>query len=339
MKPRKTTRRRKADVRAEQDAQRVAETAEATAPVKANSTRPPAPSPPPATDAPRARMRTEDLMAIAQMDPEEMARWMDGAAPAARVEAGARVDARVIRVGEHTVFAELSSGVEATVDRDEMPDATVGNRFTAMVIRSDDGGVHLTKHLSGDAAAEFIAEAHATGVPVEGRVTGRNKGGLEVALGGLMAFCPASRVTRERGADLDRFIGQTLQFRVVEDGDRVIVDRRVLQDEAAEAHAESLYADLAEGSVRDGVVRSVQPFGVFIDLGGVDGLLGKRDGGDKLKVGAKVRVVVETIDADRRRIGLSLEGGVPQSAAPKPKIVGDTGGFGTLADLFRQAKD
>lgn len=335
MKSRKTTRRRKADARPEVEAEEVAAQESASvepAPTTSKSRKP-------AADPNRTRLRTEDLMAIAQMDPEEMARVMDGAAPAARIETGARVEARVIRVGERTVFAELSNGSEATMDLDEVPDIVVGQRLNAMVIASDEGGVHLTKHLSGDAAAEFIAEAHATGVPVEGRVTGRNKGGLEVAIGALSAFCPASRVTRERGADLDQFVGQTLQFRVAEDGDRVILDRRVLQEEAAEAHAETLYSELAEGSVRDGVVTSVQPFGVFIDLGGVDGLLGKRDGGGTLKLGAKVRVVVETLDSERQRIGLSLEGGVPEKSQPRPKIVGDVGGFGTLADLFRKAKD
>ncbi|MEM6925370.1 MAG: S1 RNA-binding domain-containing protein, partial [Myxococcota bacterium] len=194
-------------------------------------------------------------------------------------------------------------------------DAKPGDEVTAFVIRADDSMVLLTTKLTGAAAAEHLADAQAAGLPVEGKVESRNKGGFTVRVGPVRAFVPASQMSKQQGVDPDAYLGQTLQFEVIEAGDRVVLSRRALQEKEAEEKARELWPTLQEGQSHRGLVTSVQPFGFFVDIGGIDGLVPRSEIGwgrvddprQAVKVGQAVEVVVLAVDLTARKLTLSAK--------------------------------
>jgi small subunit ribosomal protein S1 len=268
---------------------------------------------PPTAEAARTQLDTDDLMALADMDPAELAALMEGSVARLRMEVGDKVEGTVTRVGHDTVFVDLGGKAEGQLDRAEAPDAEVGASLEAYVVHVSEGFVTLSTRLSGQAAADHLEEALASGSPIEGLVTGRNPGGFDVRIGDVRAFCPRSMISRLPATDPDSYIGQTLEFRVIEMEDRrVVVDRRVLQEEEVAQKAEALWETLEVGQKHRGVVRNVQPFGFFVDIGGVDGLVPRReiswtsaDPTTAVSVGETVEVSVLDIDRAERKLTLS----------------------------------
>ena len=160
---------------------------------------------------------------------------------------------------------------------------------------------------------------------VEARVTGSNKGGLELELvGGIKAFMPASQVDVRPVADLSEWVGKQVEARVGElDNKRkkVLLSRRGFLEEKRKRDRMKVLATLKEGEVRDGVVTSLVDFGAFVDLGGLDGLVHITDlsytrvekPSDVVKEGDQVRVKVLKIEPQRDRVALGLK-----QAAPNP---------------------
>jgi small subunit ribosomal protein S1 len=264
---------------------------------------------------PTPHLDTDDLMAIAQMDPAELAALMEGTVRRKRLEMGAKVAGRVSRVGKDTVFVDIGGKSEGQIDRTEVPDVKVGQELTAFFVGEDEMGITLSLQLSGQAASDHLEEARATGTPVEGKVTSRNSGGFEVRIGSARAFCPVSLMSRIPEVDLDAYVGQTLQFRVVETGEKTIVNRRILQEEEAETKAAAMWTTLVVGQQHRGIVRSVQAFGIFVDIGGVDGLVPRReiswkgvdDPRTSIRIGQAVEVVILEIDHEHRKLTLSAK--------------------------------
>jgi small subunit ribosomal protein S1 len=246
------------------------------------------------------------------MDPAELAALLEGAQPRRRFQPGQKIVGTVTRVGRDTVFVDIGAKSEGQLERVELAGAKAGDEVTAYYVGEDDGGPLLSLALSGNAAAEHLEEARESGAPVEGKVTGRNSGGFDVRIGTVRAFCPASHVSRLPEVDLDAFVGQTLSFKVLEAGDRIVVSRRALQEEEAEAKAAELWTTIAPGQALRGIVRSVQTFGFFVDVGGIDGLVPRREiqwGADDprtaVRVGQAVEVAVLEVDREARRLTLS----------------------------------
>ena len=131
----------------------------------------------------------------------------------------------------------------------------------------------LSTKLSGDLTASFIDEAAASGIPVQGVVMARNKGGFTVKVGDVSAFCPVSHIDRIAAGDLDDYVGRSLEFLVIETGDKTVVSRRSLQEKAIEETKARRWASIAEGDLLQGVVSGVQAFGLFVDVDGVEGLV------------------------------------------------------------------
>lgn len=163
------------------------------------------------------------------------------------------------------------------------------------------------------------------GAVVEGRVTASNKGGLELELvGSIRAFMPASQVDLHRVDDLDQFVGQKLAG-VVQEIDRknknVVISRRAYLQQERESAKRKVWDELQVGQVREGVVARLLPYGAFIDLGGVDGMVHVSDMSythvDKpeavLTVGQKVQVKVLKLDREKERISLGIK-----QVAPDP---------------------
>jgi small subunit ribosomal protein S1 len=241
-----------------------------------------------------------------------------------RPRLGQKLQARIAHVGAEIAYLDLGGKGEAIIDlrelRNEKGELLVqpGETVDAYVLSVTDGTVVLTRSVPKGAGREMLQQALESRVPVEGTVTAQNKGGLEIDLGGLRAFCPASQVDVRFQEDLSEYVGQKLKFRVMEiRGGNAILSRRALLEEDRAQAAQELRKKLEVGAVLEGTISSVRDFGAFIDLGGIEGLVHVSElshqrvlhAQDVVKAGQKVRVQVLRIEKDEKghdRIALSL---------------------------------
>ncbi|MDB4942563.1 MAG: ribosomal protein S1p [Labilithrix sp.] len=263
----------------------------------------------------------------------------DANATDANADANANADAT-----EATVAAAETQG-DGDQDRTpQLPKVVLepGAPFVGLV--HNDGGrgglVVLTHHPKRVSKTKpLIAEASRSGSLVFGLITGTIKGGVEVDVDGLRAFAPASHVELRPGADLSHLVGRRLTFAVTQYAKRgrdVVLSRRaLLESEAKEKRGEAL-KNVKIGAVVDGVVRTVVPFGAFIDIGGVEGLVplsemshNRADGPrDVFKVNDAVKVKILNVD-EKGKLWLSRRAAledpwaqVAQKYAPGTKHTG-----------------
>src|SRR5579862_9228847 len=201
-----------------------------------------------------------------------------------RVGTGDVVRGRVIAVGATTAFVAVGAKAEAMIDLGEFRDPATGevqlqegDDLEATFV--DDGsrsGSIVLKRVAGRGGRVpgELEQAFAHGIAIEGLVTGENKGGYDVEIGGLRAFCPRSQIDRRR-TDGAQYVGQRLRFRItkLEGGRNVVVSRRQLLEEEATKQGAVVWAELRVGAVVAGTVTSLHDFGAFVDLGGIDGLI------------------------------------------------------------------
>lgn len=241
-----------------------------------------------------------------------------GFAPPARrksVRIGERLDAVVIQIGRDLVFVELDDKQQAFIEVSEVrdPDGTInvkeGDTIRAHVVEVDEsrGSVRLGRSIGRPGNLAAIEQAKQSGVAVEGKVTGVNKGGLDVDLGsGTRAFCPMSQAADRFVEDVNALVGQSLHFIVtdVRDGGKnVVVSRRALLQREASEVAAKVMRDIVPGAVLEGTVSSVRDFGAFVDLGGIEGMIPRSEiahdrsvaVADALKPGDLVQVAVREV--------------------------------------------
>src|SRR5262245_9391993 len=229
------------------------------------------------------------------------------------LEVGQVVKGRVILVGAESIFVDVGGKGEAWIERGELTDAegrlqvSVGDEVEANVGWTGDE-VRLSHKLrQGAQAREALGVAAASGVPVEGRVAAVIKGGYEVTVAGLRAFCPFSQMDLRRVETAEDFVGRVLEFRVITYGERgrnIVVSRRQLLQERAAQAAEETWQKIAPGAILPGTVASLMDFGAFVDLGGVQGLVPVSEvshsrvarPSDRLRVGEQVTVKVLRVD-------------------------------------------
>jgi small subunit ribosomal protein S1 len=158
-----------------------------------------------------------------------------------------------------------------------------------------------------------VTQAYEAGIAIEGRVDGSNPGGLVVRLGDVRAFCPISQIERNVPSDLSGYIGRTLAFHILELKDNeVVVSHRKIAEAEMDARAESLWTKLEEGQTLEGVVSNVRDFGVFVDVGGIDGLIPRSElGWERNAVapdpGTLIQVRVLSVNRLEKRLSLSLK--------------------------------
>jgi len=277
----------------------------------------------PHTEVPNIRRMSAELTkevedALSDVSLDEA--MMGGATQVAggELEIDSRRQATVMKVDAENIFFTLGGayqGVVKALQFEEPPE--VGASLDVIVNGYDaDDDLYELRVPGASMIIEDWSDL-AEGMVVEARVTGENKGGLECDVRHIRGFMPASQVSRYRVDDLSQFIGQTLQCVVTEARESkrnlVLSHRAVLERQQAEAK-EQLLGELAEGQIREGVVRSLRDFGAFVDIGGIDGLIHiSRMSWDRIKhpsevleEGQKVKVKVEKIDTDSGKIGLSL---------------------------------
>lgn len=251
------------------------------------------------------------------------------------LERGQVVKGRIIQITAEHVFVDVGGKGEAWIDRAELADADgqlrvkVGDEVEATVVSTGDE-IRLSHKLrQGAQAREALAMAAQTGVPVEGKVAGVIKGGYEVTVGGLRAFCPFSQMDLRRADSEQEYVGRVLEFRVTryaEGGRNLVLSRRALLEEQAALAAVETRKKIVPDAVLPGTVVSLADFGAFVDLGGVQGLVPMSElsharverAGDRLRVGEPVTVKVLRLDAEKGRVTLSLKAleGDPWAAVP-----------------------
>jgi small subunit ribosomal protein S1 len=196
---------------------------------------------------------------------------------------------------------------------------TIGERVEALVLNKEDDEGRLVlskKRAQYERAWGRIQQVTDSGETVKGTVIEVVKGGLIVDIG-LRGFLPASLVDLRRVRDLEPFIGQEIEAKVIEldrNRNNVVLSRRAYLEEEQAEQRQAFLDDLREDEIRDGVVSSVVNFGAFVDLGGMDGLVHVSElswqhvnhPSEVVKVGDSVRVKVLEVDRDRERISLSI---------------------------------
>ncbi|MBK1717405.1 30S ribosomal protein S1 [Thiocystis violacea] len=266
---------------------------------------------------------------------EDLLKQFDQAHPQTRKgepAAGYKVTGTLIAIGEEFAFVDLGAKAEGRLDLAALRDAegqfkyAVGDSIETHVTGKDEesgmlllGSQHGHKYHGVDEAER----AYRQGLPVQGQVTSAVKGGVEVQIAGLRAFCPASQIDIRFIEDLAEFVGQRLDFRITkfEGGRRpnLVVSRRALLEEEQRIKAEETRAQLKEGVVLSGTVSSLKDYGAFVDLGGLEGMIHIsqlafghiKHPSEVLQVGQQVEVSVLRIEPatdpkKREKIALSI---------------------------------
>jgi small subunit ribosomal protein S1 len=184
--------------------------------------------------------------------------------------------------------------------------------------------MHFTTKLgSGPGKQTQIEDAWRTGAPVEGAVVKEMKGGFEIRIAGsVRAFCPFSQMGVRRGESHAEHIGRTLPFKIIElseGGRNVVVSRRPILESERRDKVAALKETLKEGMLVKGIVTSLQNFGAFVEIGGIEGLLpiseiawGRTEKvSDILSVGQAVEVIIKKLDWEQNRFSFSLKGTTP----------------------------
>lgn len=277
-----------------------------------------------------------------------------------RVRTGQMVEGTIAEISSDSVFVDIGAKAEARIERDQLTDkegklkVQVGEKIRATVASAGRDGIVLVVQIGkGGVDTRSLELAKDSGVPIEGTVSKAVKAGLEVEVGGVRAFCPASQVDIGFVQDLEHFVGNKYFFKVMEvrDGGRsVIVSRKAVLKDERENQAKVVRERLSVGAELDGIVQSIQPYGAFIDLGGIEGLVHISELGhgrvekveDVVKIGEPVKVRVVALDtrgtSGDLKISLSMKSAdQPEAAsvAPDTMLVGkvaEVAGFGVFVD-------
>lgn len=272
-----------------------------------------------------------------------------------RFRPGQMVETRIVSIAKDAVFLQLGGKSEGVLDRAELTDkdgkltAAVGDPIRAFFVGDKGGEKRFTTKIAGDdAIPALLEEAFKNKVPVEGLVEREIKGGFEVKIGGTRAFCPFSQMGGRRGEAPATYLGQNLTFIIQEFKDRgrsILVSNRAIHEAARLERLEALKASLHEGMRIKGTIKSLQSYGAFVDLGGVQALLPVSEIGRErvediasvLAVGQEVEAEVIRLDWANERISLSMKSLLAdpwdQAAEKYPKNSKHTGQVVRVADF------
>jgi len=214
-----------------------------------------------------------------------------------------------------------SDGLVARTEFRDMPDLKIGDEVPVFVETTEDslGQLILShKQAIAEGAWDRIISAMDTGEIVKGYVKTRTKGGLVVDVWGIDAFLPGSQIDVKPIRDYDIYVGQTMEFKIVKINElfkNVVISHKALIEDDIEAQKSEILSRLEKGQVLEGIVKNMTTFGVFIDLGGVDGLLHITDISwgrinhpeEVLTLDEKINIVVLDFDDEKKRISLGLK--------------------------------
>ena len=263
---------------------------------------------------------------MAEMDMEALLSATDSSFES--VSEGQIVPGIIVSISSDEVLVDIgfkSEGIISTsefeTDDEGKLKIGLGDEIEVYVVRKEnlDGQVELSKSQADvQRAWNRIAQAFNENEVVSGTLNERVKGGMSVEVDGLRGFLPASQIELRAVPDLDDYIGKTLDMRVVKFNrrrDNIVLSRRILLEEAQDVKKAALLERIETGKLIKGIVKSIAPFGVFVDLDGIDGLLHRSDmswgkvnhPSEMLAIGDEVETLVIDVDQENERISLGLK--------------------------------
>jgi small subunit ribosomal protein S1 len=234
------------------------------------------------------------------------------------------VKGHVMAITDKDVVVNIGFKSDGLVSRQEfrdMPDLKVGDEVQVFVDTAEDrlGQLVLSRRKAlQETAWEMIVEAQENDTIVKGFVRSRTKGGLVVDVFNIDTFLPGSQIDTKPVRDYDQYVGKTMDFKIVKINEvykNVVISHKALIEDDIEAQKSEILSKLEKGQVLEGVVKNMTSFGVFVDLGGIDGLLHITDISwgrinhpeEVLKLEDHINVVILDYDDTKNRISLGLK--------------------------------
>lgn len=234
------------------------------------------------------------------------------------------ITGKVVRLTDKEAIVDIDFKSEGVISLNEFrynPGLKVGDDVEVMVDRREDktGQLQLSHRKARTLKAwDRVNELHETGEIVNGFVKSRTKGGMIVDVHGIEAFLPGSQIDVKPIKDYDQFVGKTMEFKVVKinpEFKNVVVSHKALIEADIEGQKKEIIAQLEKGQVLEGTVKNITSYGVFVDLGGVDGLIHITDlswsrvnhPSEILEDGQTVKVVILDFDDEKTRIQLGMK--------------------------------
>ncbi len=234
------------------------------------------------------------------------------------------VDGTVINLTDRDAIIDINAKSEGVISLNEFrynPDLKVGDKVEVLIdVREDATGQLILSHRKARVikAWERINTAHDEGTIVNGFVKARTKGGMIVDVFGIEAFLPGSQIDVKPIRDYDQYVNKTMEFKVVKinhEFKNVVVSHKALIEADIEEQKKEIIAQLEKGQVLEGVVKNITSYGVFVDLGGVDGLVHITDlswsrinhPSEIVELDQKLNVVILDFDENKTRIQLGLK--------------------------------
>jgi len=247
-----------------------------------------------------------------------------------RHEPGQKVDAMIVKISADWIFLDLGGKGEGYLDKKEMLDedgnlkVKEGDTISAYFVSSQNNEMHFTTKIgAGPGKQSQLEDAYRSGIPVDGTVVKEMKGGFEIKIAGsVRAFCPYSQMGLRREEPSAEYIGRALSFNLIEYGEggrNIVVSRRAILENERQNKIAMLKETLKEGARVNGTVTSIQKFGAFVDIGGIEGLLPVSEiawtrtekVSDILSVGQTVEVIIKKLDWENRKFSFSLKDAIP----------------------------
>lgn len=257
-------------------------------------------------------------------DPEEQKRLVDLYDRTIQsIKEGEIVKGRILSVSKDEVIVDVGFKSEGVINRSEFPSEGLqpGDPVEVFLeaVEDQNGQLVLSKQKADFMRVwDRIKEAHEERQLVRGRLVRRIKGGVVVDLFGAEAFLPGSQIALRQVSDFDNLLGTEMEFKIIKlnkNRRNIVVSRRVVLEEERNKLRDRLLEEIEVGQVREGIVKNVTDFGVFVDLGGVDGLLHITDmswgrivhPNEITKVGETIHVKVLDYNPETTRISLGLK--------------------------------
>ncbi|MEW6214034.1 MAG: 30S ribosomal protein S1 [Nitrospirota bacterium] len=242
------------------------------------------------------------------------------------IEEGIILRGKVLALKQDGVIVDIGYKSEGFIpieefSEEELTSLKVGNDIEVYVeeIVDSEGVVNLSKERAAKIKTwDLLEKAFQKGAPVEGKVVGKTKGGLSVDISGVIAFLPGSQVDIKTPKDIDSLIGRRMTLKVLKLNSRlsnVIVSRKVILEEERQRKKAETIEKLKEGTLIKGIVKNITDYGVFVDLGGIDGLLHISDiswgrishPSEVFAIGDDIEVIVLKYDEENEKVTLGYK--------------------------------
>src|SRR5690554_5258920 len=234
------------------------------------------------------------------------------------------VEGVVVRITDRDAIVDINAKSEGVISLNEFrynPNLKVGDKVEVLIdVREDKNGQLVLSHRKARTikAWDRVIAAHDTGEIVNGFVKCRTKGGMIVDVFGIEAFLPGSQIDVKPIRDYDQYVNKTMEFKVVKinhEFKNVVVSHKALIEADIEEQKKEIIGQLEKGQVLEGTVKNITSYGVFIDLGGVDGLIHITDlswsrinhPNEVVELDQKLNVVILDFDDNKSRIQLGLK--------------------------------